>query len=136
MKKHRPQITVTVRPPLAAGTMAGGASGCGGDRPRDARALGLGRRAPAGGKQARLWHDHARPERRWPKPARGPPAPAAGSAEQVAQFGAPKAITATARKLACLVYAMISTRQEYRVIATSAYQERFDEQRLRSFPRR
>jgi transposase len=55
---------------------------------------------------------------------------------KVAQFGAPKAITATARKLACLVYEMISTRQEYRVIATSAYQKRYDEQRLRSFRKR
>jgi len=55
---------------------------------------------------------------------------------KAAQFGKPKAITATARKLACLVYAMISTRQEYRVIATSAYQKRYDEQRLRSFRKR
>lgn len=55
---------------------------------------------------------------------------------KVAQFGAPKAITATARKLACLVYEMIRTRQEYRVIASSAYQKRYDEQRLRSFRKR
>jgi transposase len=55
---------------------------------------------------------------------------------KAAQFGAPKAITATARKMACLVYEMIRTGREYRAIATTTYQKQFDQQRLKSFRRR
>ena len=55
---------------------------------------------------------------------------------KVAQFGAPKAITATARKIACLVYEMISRGEEYRTVPTTTYQKHYDEQRLRSFKKR
>jgi transposase len=55
---------------------------------------------------------------------------------KAAQFGAPKAITATARKLACLVYEMVRTGQEYRPQSASAYQKRYDEARLKSFCQR
>jgi transposase len=55
---------------------------------------------------------------------------------KAAQFGAPKAITATAHKLACLIYEMIRTGQPYRVIDTSTYQKRYDEQRLKAFRKR
>jgi len=55
---------------------------------------------------------------------------------KAAQFGAPKAITATARKMACLVYEMIRTGQAYRPMEASAYQKRYDEQRFKSFRKR
>jgi hypothetical protein len=53
-----------------------------------------------------------------------------------AQLGAPKAITATARKLACLVYQMIRTQTEYREIDSTAYQKAYDLQRLKSLRKR
>ncbi len=55
---------------------------------------------------------------------------------QAAQLGKPKAITATARKLACLVYEMVQNREEYRASDASAYQKRYDEHRLKAFRKR
>jgi len=55
---------------------------------------------------------------------------------KAAQFGAPKAITATAHKLACLIYHLVSTKQAYRVTDASSYQKHYDEQRLRAFRKR
>jgi transposase len=53
-----------------------------------------------------------------------------------AQLGAPKAITATAHKIACLVYEMVSTQTEYRQIDASAYQQKYDQQSLESLRKR
>lgn len=53
-----------------------------------------------------------------------------------AQLGAPKAITATARKLACLVYQMIQTRTEYRAMDGSGYEKVYAAHRLNSLRRR
>ena len=53
-----------------------------------------------------------------------------------AQLGAPKAITATARKLACLVYQMIQTQTEYRAMDGSAYEQAYTAHRLKSLKRR
>jgi transposase len=53
-----------------------------------------------------------------------------------AQLGAPKATTATARKLACLIYEMIRTQTEYRHLDSSAYQKAYDEHRLKSLRKR
>ena len=55
---------------------------------------------------------------------------------KAAQLGAPKAITATARKMACLVYEMIRTGREYHAIETSTYQKHYDEHRLQAFRKR
>jgi transposase len=55
---------------------------------------------------------------------------------KAAQFGAPKAITATARKMACLVYELIRTGQEYKPETSSAYQKRYDQGRLKSLRKR
>jgi transposase len=55
---------------------------------------------------------------------------------KAAQFGAPKAITATARKLACLIYEMISTGEPYRAQDADAYQKRYDEQRIKALRKR
>ena len=52
------------------------------------------------------------------------------------QFGAPKAITATAHKMACLIYEMIRTGQPYRASDASGYQKRYDAQRLKAFRKR
>lgn len=49
---------------------------------------------------------------------------------KAAQHGAPKAITATARKLACLIYHMVSTGTPYHAMAASEYQERYQRQRI------
>ena len=48
------------------------------------------------------------------------------------RIGAPKAITATAHKLACLVYRMIKYGQHYVDIGEKAYEERFRKQRMRA----
>lgn len=52
------------------------------------------------------------------------------------KLGAPKAITATARKMACLIYEMIRTGQEYRAMDASVYQKRYDAQRLAQLRKR
>lgn len=49
--------------------------------------------------------------------------------------GAPKAITATARKLACLIYEMIRTKTEYRAMAAATYEEKYEAHRLRAIRR-
>ena len=52
-----------------------------------------------------------------------------------ARIGAPKAITATAYKIAKLFYRMLKTRQPYQDIGQAAYDERFRARRLRSLQR-
>jgi transposase len=52
-----------------------------------------------------------------------------------AKLGAPKAITATARKIAVIVYHMLKDRQPYRDPGASYYQERFQERRIRKLQR-
>jgi transposase len=52
-----------------------------------------------------------------------------------ARIGAPKAITATAHKLAKLFYRMLKTRQPYHDLGQAAYDERFRARRLRSLTR-
>lgn len=49
-----------------------------------------------------------------------------------ARIGAPKAITATAYKIAKLFYRMLKTKQAYRDVGQEAYDERFRARRLRS----
>lgn len=48
-----------------------------------------------------------------------------------AHLGAPKAITATARKLACIIYHMLKYQDAYAPIDEAAYQAKLKEQRLR-----
>jgi transposase len=55
---------------------------------------------------------------------------------KAAQFGAPKAITATARKIATLIYTMISTKTAYKVIAATEYQRRYDLHRIQALHKR
>jgi transposase len=55
---------------------------------------------------------------------------------KAAQFGAPKAITATARKMACLTYELIRTGQAYQPETSSAYQKRYDQLRLKNLRKR
>ncbi|MHA3770446.1 IS110 family RNA-guided transposase [Verrucomicrobiota bacterium sgz303538] len=55
---------------------------------------------------------------------------------KAAQFGAPKAITATARKIACLLYEMISSGTPYHAITADQYQRRYDLQRIESLRKR
>ncbi len=52
-----------------------------------------------------------------------------------ARIGAPKAITATAYKIAKLFYRMLKTKQPYQDIGQAAYDERFLARRLRSLRR-
>jgi transposase len=52
-----------------------------------------------------------------------------------AKHGAPKAITATARKIAVIVYHMLKDRQPYHDPGASYYQERFQERRIRKLQR-
>ena len=52
-----------------------------------------------------------------------------------ARIGAPKAITATAYKIARIFYRMLSTKSPYHDVGQSAYDERFRERRLRSIRR-
>jgi transposase len=52
-----------------------------------------------------------------------------------ARIGAPKAITATAYKIAKLFYRMLKTKQPYEDIGQAAYDERFRARRLRSLCR-
>ena len=53
-----------------------------------------------------------------------------------AQLGAPKAIRATARKLACLIYRLIKEGQGYQEGDVRAYELKYKEQVLRSLRRR
>jgi transposase len=53
-----------------------------------------------------------------------------------AQLGAPKALTATARKLACLVYQLLSNAEGYRPETARAYELRFKKQTLSSLRKR
>lgn len=53
-----------------------------------------------------------------------------------AQIGAPKATTATARKLACMVYQLIRDGQNYRPETAGAYESRFKTQTLSSLRKR
>jgi transposase len=53
-----------------------------------------------------------------------------------AQLGAPKAITATARKLACLIYRLIKAGQGYQEGDARAYELNYKDQVLRSLRRR
>jgi transposase len=53
-----------------------------------------------------------------------------------AQLGAPKAITATARKLACLIYRLIKAGQGYQERDVRAYELKYKDQVLRSLRRR
>lgn len=52
------------------------------------------------------------------------------------RLGAPKAITATARKLACLVYRMLRFGSEYFDVGQKSYEQRFKEQTIRSLSKR
>jgi len=52
-----------------------------------------------------------------------------------ARIGPPKAITATAYKLARIIYRMLSTKQPYRDVGQAAYDQRFHARRLRSLQR-
>ena len=52
-----------------------------------------------------------------------------------ARIGAPKAITATAYKLARIIYRMLKTRRPYHDLGQAAYDQRFRERRLRSVSR-
>ncbi len=52
-----------------------------------------------------------------------------------ARSGAPKAITATARKLACLVYHLIKHKEPYIEPELAGYLQRFEKQRLTNLAR-
>jgi hypothetical protein len=52
-----------------------------------------------------------------------------------AQLGSPKAITATARKLACVIYHMLKYREEYVPVDIALYEFKAAEQRLRRLRR-
>jgi transposase len=53
-----------------------------------------------------------------------------------AQLGAPKAITATARKLACLIYRLIKAGQGYNEVDVRTYELKYKDQILRSLRKR
>jgi hypothetical protein len=53
-----------------------------------------------------------------------------------AQLGGPKAITATARKLACLIYRLIKAGQGYQAGDARAYELKYKDQILRSLRKR
>ena len=52
-----------------------------------------------------------------------------------AKHGAPKAITATARKIAVIVYHMLKERQPYQDPGVTYYEERYQEWKLRNLKR-
>ncbi|MCB0112681.1 MAG: IS110 family transposase, partial [Caldilineaceae bacterium] len=52
-----------------------------------------------------------------------------------ARHGAPKAVTATARKIAVIVYHMLKDHQPYHDPGASYYQERFQERLIRKLQR-
>ena len=51
------------------------------------------------------------------------------------RLGAPKAITATARKIAVIVYHMLKDRQPYRDPGASSYEERYQQRKIRNLQR-
>jgi alkylhydroperoxidase family enzyme len=53
-----------------------------------------------------------------------------------AQLGAPKAITATARKLACLLYRLIKEGQSYQEVDVRTYELKYKDQILRALRKR
>jgi transposase len=53
-----------------------------------------------------------------------------------AQLGAPKAITATARKLACLIYRLIKAGQGYQEVDARTYELKYKDQIVRSLRKR
>jgi transposase len=53
-----------------------------------------------------------------------------------AQLGAPKAITATARKLACLIYRLIKVGQAYQEVDVRTYELKYKDQIVRSLRKR
>jgi transposase len=53
-----------------------------------------------------------------------------------AQLGAPKAITATARKLACLIYRLIKAGQAYQEVDVRTYELKYKDQIVRSLRKR
>jgi transposase len=53
-----------------------------------------------------------------------------------AHLGAPKAITATARKLGCLVYRLIKDGQAYKEVDLHTYELKYKNQILRSLRKR
>ena len=53
-----------------------------------------------------------------------------------AQLGAPKAITATAHKIARIFYEMLKTRTEYIDLGVDYYQNRYKERMLRNLKRK
>ena len=57
-------------------------------------------------------------------------------AETARRNGAPKAITAMARKLACLFYRLIKHGQQYVDKGTEYYEARYREQQIRSLAKR
>ena len=52
-----------------------------------------------------------------------------------ARIGAPKALTATAYKIAKLIYRMLQSKRPYHDIGQAAYDQRFRARRLRSLTR-
>jgi hypothetical protein len=54
----------------------------------------------------------------------------------MAQLGAPKAITATAYKIARIFYEMLQTRTEYKDLGVDYYQNRYKERMLRNLKRK
>jgi transposase len=52
------------------------------------------------------------------------------------QLGGPKAITATARKLACLIYRLIKAGQGYQAVDARAYELNYKDQILRALRKR
>ena len=53
-----------------------------------------------------------------------------------AQLGSPKAITATAHKIARIFYEMLKTRTEYKDLGVDHYQTRYKERMLRNLKRK
>jgi transposase len=53
-----------------------------------------------------------------------------------AQFGAPKAITATARKLGCLIYRLLKNGQGYKELDLHTYELKYKDQILNSLRKR
>lgn len=67
---------------------------------------------------------------------RSPSAIGAFLRRKKAQLGAPKAITATAHKIARIFYTMIKTRTEYKDLGVDYYQNRYKERMLRNLKRK
>ena len=67
---------------------------------------------------------------------RSPSAIGAFLRRKKAQLGAPKAITATAHKIARIFYTMMKTRTEYKDLGADYYQHRYKERMLRNLKRK